>query len=262
MSKSPDQEADASTNASDKDVSVCPTCGEVWDSERVMKIHHHSAHGEAIGKKEYSCTHCGETFKRYPSNLPGENVYCSRKCVGLDNTPSGEDHHNYNRVEVTCESCGKQFERIASRAEKDETHYCDNDCRNQKVTIECSECGEEIVRGRHHLDRSEHLFCSTKCHDEFRRNGYAQYYGRNWNKQRQKAVIQNQGRCQICGKTAVDIGRDIDVHHLIPIERFKQQYDEPEWWERGNDLDNLITLCPPHHRKWEGIPLKPLTPTS
>jgi 5-methylcytosine-specific restriction endonuclease McrA len=47
------------------------------------------------------------------------------------------------------------------------------------------------------------------------------------------------------------------VHHIRPLRVFKEEYDEPEWYELANDLDNLVSLCASCHHKWEGIPLRP-----
>lgn len=64
-------------------------------------------------------------------------------------------------------------------------------------------------------------------------------YGKNWIKQRKKALIRDNYTCQKCGKTAKELGKNPDVHHKKPIRTFSK--DEIE--SKANDLDNLITLC-------------------
>lgn len=74
------------------------------------------------------------------------------------------------------------------------------------------------------------------------------YYGANWTEQRDAARERDGHECQICGHAGD--GRALDVHHIQPLRSF----DTPE---AANALDNLITLCRPCHRRWEGIPLRP-----
>lgn len=91
--------------------------------------------------------------------------------------------------------------------------------------------------------------------------GYDNYYGPNWQTQREKALRRDNYQCVDCGITneehKTEFGRALTCHHVTPIREFRLQYDEPEWWERSNQLENLVTLCDPHHDKWEGIPLRP-----
>lgn len=74
------------------------------------------------------------------------------------------------------------------------------------------------------------------------------YYGANWYEQSRAARDRDGNTCQVCGHSPG--GKNLDVHHIQPLRTF----DEPE---QANRLGNLITLCRPCHRKWEGIPLRP-----
>lgn len=93
------------------------------------------------------------------------------------------------------------------------------------------------------------------------KGGYDPYYGPNWQEQREKALRRDNYRCVDCGITNEEhkqkFGRALTCHHVTPIREFKQKYDAPEWWERANELENLVTLCDPHHDKWEGVPVRP-----
>lgn len=84
--------------------------------------------------------------------------------------------------------------------------------------------------------------------------GRPRYYGPNWKEQRQKALERDDGRCQDCGMTRErhreEYGKDIHVHHVQPVAT----YESPS---EANALNNLVTLCYPHHRRWEGVPVKP-----
>jgi len=253
-------EAVGSCNSTHKNV-VCPTCGRSdFKSRRGMKCHHSKAHGESLSVGVYECDYCGCEFKRQKTAAQGgkTGLYCSRSCSAKATTKKGKGHPNYNSVIVECESCGSDIERIKARVERTETHYCDNECRTLKETVECDNCGCETIKHKKSIKRSENLFCSPECHDEYRRNGYEFYYGRCWTEQRRKAIIEYQARCQICGKCPTDLGKEPDVHHIVPMAKFKERFDEPECYQRANRVSNLVVLCQKHHRKWEGIPVKPL----
>lgn len=77
--------------------------------------------------------------------------------------------------------------------------------------------------------------------------GYEGYYGKSWNQNRTRAVERDDRQCVICGE-----GDRIEVHHITPFRKFGVE-NEAE----ANKLDNLITLCPDCHGRWEGIELRP-----
>lgn len=67
-------------------------------------------------------------------------------------------------------------------------------------------------------------------------------YGPNWQKQRRLALHRDNYMCQICG--APERERPHHVHHKQAFRTFNS-------YEEANQLDNLITLCPPCHRRAE-----------
>lgn len=87
--------------------------------------------------------------------------------------------------------------------------------------------------------------------------GHAEYYGPNWDEQRRRAMNRDDYTCQYCGKDMSGDGRDPDVHHLRRLKWYQDRYDAPEWWKKGNRLENLVCACRPCHNRWEGIPIKP-----
>lgn len=292
MSESaPEGEADRSSNADSKEVSrhgcpnccksyseksdltihmrgccpgglyECPTCGNGYISEMGVKMHHSRTHGESIAYNERECDYCGDVIE-VPDHILNEQEhhFCDRKCSAA---------WQEERVEIECSVCGDSFEVIKFREET--ASYCSRKCRiegtrritgneryNYKTeTYECQECGESVERSPSMVYSPDRVFCSDACFDEHRRNGYDDYYGSNWYQQRRKALKRDQYRCQVCGVTAAELQRDPDVHHLTPITWYKNNYDEPEWWERANQLTNLVTYCRSCHGEWEGIPLRP-----
>ena len=67
-------------------------------------------------------------------------------------------------------------------------------------------------------------------------------YGPNWQRQRRLALQRDNFTCQICG--APERERPHHVHHKQAFRTFNS-------YEEANQLDNLITLCPPCHRRAE-----------
>jgi len=52
-------------------------------------------------------------------------------------------------------------------------------------------------------------------------------------------------------------GRSLSVHHIVDIDEFRDDETNDVDEERANALSNLITMCRPCHKKWEGVPLVP-----
>lgn len=74
--------------------------------------------------------------------------------------------------------------------------------------------------------------------------GKLNYYGENWIQQNQRARQRDHFTCQRCGITESQLGKNLDVHHVKP---FKLCANHKE----ANRLENLISLCPPCHRRAE-----------
>lgn len=88
-------------------------------------------------------------------------------------------------------------------------------------------------------------------------------YGSNWHEQRERALERDNYQCQIptCSVSRDEHIRrhasDLHVHHVTPRRHFVDENGDLDE-ERANDLDNLLTLCAPHHQYWESItPLQP-----
>lgn len=216
---------------------TCPTCGETFETGRAVSVHHAKTHGESIAGEEFTCDQCGEPFRGQPSNEPR---FCSEECSSEHksermNTPFGGER---NGVNLTCEWCGDEYRRAAANAEG--SRFCSRDCQSEAQSVEFS--GEEWHL--HGVTGEEHPTYT----------GHEDYYGENWSEQRQKVLERDNGQCVVCGVTRQEHreehGCDLHVHHIQPIAT----YETPE---AANETSNLVTLCRPHHARWEGIPLTP-----
>jgi len=53
-----------------------------------------------------------------------------------------------------------------------------------------------------------------------------------------------------------EYGKRLEVHHVTPIRHFREDGDHDH--DAANELDNLRTLCIPHHQQAERVaPLYP-----
>lgn len=235
----------------------CPSCDRVFSSESGCRQHHTKVHGDPLPNRICSgcgadfydpksrldfcddcdpnaasnngnwkaaietgtCIDCGEEFEYYPSNKDG--VYCSsciESCDGLlpDNPMEPEE-----RVSTSCPACGTEqlvLESVLDRRKRGV--FCDLDCYGQWLS-------ETIVGPNHHM------WADSEPD-----------YGNGWWTIRRAARERDDNRCQHCGITKAEIGRNLDVHHIEPVRSF----EDPGAAHR---LDNVITLCRSCHRKAE-----------
>jgi len=84
------------------------------------------------------------------------------------------------------------------------------------------------------------------------KGGWDNYYGKDWREMRAKALDRDNHECVICDKGKNEIGKEPSVHHIFPARTFDDQNE-------SNTLRNLVTFCPKHHQKWEGLYLRPDT---
>jgi 5-methylcytosine-specific restriction endonuclease McrA len=228
---------------------------------------------------EVDCHNCGDTVEKPPGKIErNERHFCSRECYHNSGRPDMQGENNPNpetgKVTVECEHCGDSFEVYPYR--EDSARFCSRECKDSnmagetgeqsrrwegaKETFECVECGSEFKR----FDKqNDNKYCSKDCYNTASsrmfsgdgnpawRGGYDGYYGPNWDGQRRKAIERDQRTCQRCGKHAEDMHRSPDVHHKKRLGWFKEEYDAPEWYEKANRLENLVTLCQRCHAKIE-----------
>jgi len=94
-------------------MSECPTCGESFDSERGMKVHHSRTHGETLRETKV-CEYCGDEFSVYNPHA-NVNRYCSRECKNED---------QITRETRECQGCSRSYTVQPSSPVK----YCCHSC--------------------------------------------------------------------------------------------------------------------------------------
>lgn len=234
---------------------------------------------------ELECKWCGSTYECWKGG-ESRSSFCSKDCLyqWRSEEQTGEDHPLYKQVTVECSNCSESMKRYPYEVEQSENLFCDRDCLGEwrsdaivgeahpnwvenTTTFVCGQCGEEYENTVRQEGRTR--FCSQDCltdwqsdnlsgEDSVHWNGGGRYdYGPNYRRQRQKARIRDRCKCQVCGKDERELGHIPQAHHIIKLAYYRDNLDAPEWYERGNRLDNLIMLCEDHHKEWEGIPLRP-----
>lgn len=236
----------------------CPTCGKSLQTESGMRQHHTKVHGDPLpnrtckgcgvdfydpkarqaycgdcdpnagthngnwkgAKAQTTCERCGDEFEYYPSDKKG--VYCP-KCVREADEFLGEHYaevHDIERIERACDYCECEMVVLASERQYGAGRFCSRECLADWMS--------ENRSGKDHHQWLE---------------GSRSYTGKWWSVRRE--VLQRDDyRCQYCGKESDEIGRNPDVHHIVPLKTF----DDPQ---DAHTLDNLISLCPTCHRNAE-----------
>ncbi len=98
--------------------------------------------------------------------------------------------------------------------------------------------------GRVHDERYECEF-KPKRKENSERNEIDRFRStRKWTNKSLDIKKRDSNLCQVCFRnlyntTMIFNYKSLQVHHIIPIE---------EGWDKRLDDDNLITLCPTHHR--------------
>ncbi len=166
------------------------------------------------------CQRCGSEFEYYPSDKYG--VYCPECVEAADDflgTPYA-DTIEVETIERTCDHCGADMEVLASERQYGNGRFC------------CQEClWSWMSENRRGSDHPQWTGAASK------------YYG-SWNSARKRTLERDDYECQNCGKGRAALGRNPDVHHIVPVREF----DDPV---NAHFIENLVSLCPQCHAKAE-----------
>jgi len=211
------------------------------------------------GKYTHKCIHCGITFR---STRP-TCLSCGKR------DKLHRPNEKQTMVELTCEHCGKVFTKpkaqyVQATKNGKKLGCCQRHTHilhGRTLSLTCSECGKTFERAKstyeHDNKEGGHVFCSRECQDkniDYILRGEDHYHyidgkssgyrGKGWNKIRKRIRERDKHTCYLCGKTREDIGKELDVHHLIRFEDFEDEND-------ANQGYNLISLCPCCHHTEE-----------
>jgi len=157
---------------------------------------------------EKKCQQCG---KIYDAKRRGQK-FCSRSCAN--------ENRRKPPTEKTCEWCGDAFEVNLYKA--DTARFCSLDCLGKHNADVRS--GEDSPRWR---------------------GGHKDYYGPNWDEQRQKRLEQDGFQCLNCGTED-----ELIVHHVTPYREYVND-DGTVNYEEAHRIGNLRTYCRTCHAKIE-----------
>ena len=127
-------------------------------------------------------------------------------------------------------------------------------------------CGETVRRHRSGFPSNAAL-CSLDCRrqwlsETFTGEGHPNWkgggnepYGKGWRRAKLITLERDDHTCAICGTTKADLGRNPDVHHIVPVRAF---IDAPNADKTDAHVPrNLLTLCVACHRRADvGRPAK------
>ena len=156
-------------------VKTCPQCGRVFNGQR-MSSKYCSMKCAAKAKERpfyMICKQCGRSFKATRWDAKHRNrQFCSVECFKASVRPG--------IITLTCDYCGKNFERIAASHRRLPHHrgtYCSQRCyklamAERAPTAKCLNCGRTFVVKR----STRGKYCSMKCWGEVRRASAVKQY--------------------------------------------------------------------------------------
>ncbi len=127
--------------------------------------------------------------------------------------------------------------------------------KDQMLDVPCSYCSKLVQMPEWYVKHGLKLhFCDSECFEKWKReadkeplirlDGHPDKRGGNWESQAQQARERDLYTCQTCGATEKELGKQLDVHHILPYRMFKSNVE-------ANRLENLICVCHSCHRKIE-----------
>jgi len=246
----------------------CPNCDRTFETDHGLRTHFGSVHEGALPNR--NCSQCGaEFYAEY------EKRYCSEPCLDEGTSYSGAENPNYRGGTTvgTFELCEANFEYYPSTKEG---IYCPKCVRTEqwrtpptatgsqnprwnggKQRRQCVVCGASVER--YPSDANKVTVCGETCRrkwlsEAFAGDGHPNWqgggngsYGKGWNAVRRRALERDDYRCVVCDATKAEIGRNPDVHHLVPVRQFvnTDEYTRAD----AHFLDNVVSLCVRCHRK-------------
>ncbi len=175
---------------------------------------------------EKSCEHCGD---KYLGTI--KSKYCSYNC---------SHSSRRKRVILTCQECGKQFERQQWNSN---AKYCSYNCKSKSqasdiISVICSYCSKPFLRKSHKL--KDNNFCSCTCASLFNKGSNHYEWKENLHDKNEKSTLKQWSviikqrdsyTCQKCGNQEKEF---LQSHHIKSRSKFP---------ELRFEISNGITLC-------------------
>jgi len=165
-------------------------------------------------------------------------------------------------IEVECSRCHVVIMRprklVEQRMSGGRQIFCSRSCKVVWIEWDCEICGKHVKKMRRDVPSPhKRRFCSPACANIgnkgdgniWWKGGYEPIAsGSKWNIARKSARERDVYKCQDCGISEKDLGKGLDVHHLVR--------DLPK--ERIHELNNLVSLCHSCHikREWQQMERK------
>lgn len=216
-----------------------------------------------------NCAACGREIERRPDQFErSKRHYCNRICGGRWQSEHqiGENHPMWRNAQVTfqCTYCKAGFQALKGER-RGKRKYCSKECATNdgRAEAQCGYCGNGLTVWKWKVLNRKRVFCNKQCMNKWNsenksgeqhhlwKGGRVPYYGPNWNAVRRKVRERDGYRCQHCGMTQEENGRELDVHHLTPIRAFGYKVGENDNYKQANQMSNLISLCMSCHRRAE-----------
>lgn len=194
----------------------------------------------------HECPLCDRSF----TSRSGLGIHCQSK----HDTSIRE--YERRQGEHECPSCEYAFDSQHGLAAH---HVREHDQSLAWKEVPCEWCGDTRRVRRSVLRKGKRVFCrGYSCRDAYFRENYSGQDNPNWRGGRTAydAVLRNLGRswyksrettresaensCEMCGITESETGRELDIHHIVPI------------LSGGTNGDyNLMALCRTCHKTIE-----------
>jgi len=176
---------------------------------------------------------------------------------------------------TNCGHCGKEIEERVKYLDLVNKTFCSEECDREwrKIAfagenspvfnskyIPCKQCENIVLSPLHRIKKNDShgIFCSRACHSLWRslnvtgarlynfKGGYDEYYGESWPGAQRLARERDKNICKNCFITAKQLGKNMDVHHIIPFREFGAVHHIA-----ANNLNNLICYCNVCHKMIE-----------
>ncbi len=145
-----------------------------------------------------------------------------------------------DKIRLTCEICKKDFNVYPNRLKKETPRFCTNKCYGISLIGKSAWNKGKITSEETRKKQSD--VALRQNHTGSKNN---MWRGGSWIYWQQTVKTRDKYICQICGLVDFDI---MEAAHIKPLEgsRTRTISGNPL-----NSLDNLVTLCPNCHKRYD-----------